>query len=116
MKKEEFLSGKACIIYRNGLDFTDAELTGKKVTCTLYGDQQMTKTFTIKGITDESYYMAILGYPPTIITSDRVVRSFADQCITLKTSIKYQKEYDRNTEKKLLALLQEDENANDFSW
>lgn len=59
----------------------------------------MTKTFTIKGITDESYYMAILGYPPTIITSDRVVRSFADQCITLKTSIKYQKEYDRNTEK-----------------
>ena len=50
------------------------------------------------------------------ITSDRVVRSFADQCITLKTSIKYQKEYDRNTEKKLLALLQEDENANDFSW
>ena len=26
------------------------------------------------------------------------------------------KEYDRNTEKKLLALLQEDENANDFSW
>ena len=116
VKKEEFLSGKACIIYRNGLDFTDAELTGKKVTCTLYGDQQMTKTFTIKGITDESYYMAILGYPPTIITSDRVVRSFADQCITLKTSIKYQKEYDRNTEKKLLALLQEDENANDFSW
>ena len=107
---------EACIIYRNGLDFTDAELTGKKVTCTLYGDQQMTKTFTIKGITDESYYMAILGYPPTIITSDRVVRSFADQCITLKTSIKYQKEYDRNTEKKLLALLQEDENANDFSW
>lgn len=39
-----------------------------------------------------------------------------DQCITLKTSIKYQKEYDRNTEKKLLALLQENENANDFSW
>ena len=116
VKKEEFLSGKVCIIYRNGLDFTDDELTGKKVTCTLYGDQQMTKTFTIKGITDESYYMAILGYPPTIITSDRVVRSFADQCITLKTSIKYQKEYDRNTEKKLLALLQENENANDFSW
>ena len=116
INKEDFLSGKVCIIYRNGLDFTDAELTGKKVTCTLYGDQQMTKTFTIKGITDESYYMAILGYPPTIITSDRVVRSFADQCITLKTSIKYQKEYDRNTEKKLLALLQENENANDFSW
>ena len=31
--KEDFLSGKACIIYKNGLDLADAEITGKEVTC-----------------------------------------------------------------------------------
>ena len=36
--------------------------------------------------------------------------------ITLKTSIKYQKEYDRDTEQEILALLEKSSNAKDFSW
>ena len=36
--------------------------------------------------------------------------------ITLKTSIKYQKEYDRDTEQEILALLEKSNNAKDFSW
>ena len=116
INKEDFLSGKACIVYRNGLDLSDADIIGKNVTCALYEDQQMTKTFTIEGVTDENYYTALLGYPPTIIASDQVVKTFANHPITLKTSIKYHKEYDRDTEQEILALLEENDNAKDFSW
>ena len=66
INKEEFLSGKTCIIYRNGLDLSNSDLIGSKVTCALHSDKQVTQTFTIGGVTDESYYTAILGYPPTI--------------------------------------------------
>ena len=116
INKEDFLSGKACIVYRNGLDLADADIIGKNVTCALYEDQQTTKTFTIEGITDENYYTALLGYPPTIIASDQVVKTFANNPIILKTSIKYHKEYDRDTEQEILALLEENDNAKDFSW
>ena len=116
INKEDFLSGKACIVYRNGLDFADADIIGKNVTCALYEDQQTTKTFTIEGVTDENYYTALLGYPPTIIASDQVVKTFANNPITLKTSIKYHKEYDKDTEQEIMALLEENDNAKDFSW
>ncbi len=114
--KEDFLSGKACIIYKNGLDLADAEITGKEVTCALRGDQEKMKRFTIAGVTNEAYYTALLGYPPTIITSDRVVKAFAENSITLKMSVKYKKEYDRATEQSVLNLLEESDGAKDFSW
>ena len=116
INKGDFRSGKACIVYRNGLDLADADIIGKNVTCALYEDQQTTKSFTIEGVTDENYYTALLGYPPTIIASDQVVKTFADHPITLKTSIKYHKEYDRDTEQEILALLEKNDNAKDFSW
>ena len=116
INKEDFLCGKACIVYRNGLDFADADIIGKNVTCALYEDQQTTKTFVIEGVTDENYYTALLGYPPTIITSDQVVNTFANNPIRLKTGIKYHKEYDRDTEQEILSLLEESDNAKDFSW
>lgn len=115
INKEDFLCGKACIVYRNGLDFADAGIIGKNVTCALYEDQQTTKTFVIEGVTDENYYTALLGYPPTIITSDQVVNTFANNPIRLKTGIKYHKEYDRDTEQEILSLLKENDNAKDFS-
>lgn len=116
INKEDFLCGKACIVYRNGLDFADADIIGKNVTCALYEDQQTTKTFVIEGVTDENYYTALLGYPPTIITSHQVVNTFANNPIRLKTGIKYHKEYDRDTEQEILSLLEENDNAKDFSW
>ena len=116
INKEDFLCGKACIVYRNGLDFADADIIGKNVTCALYENQQTTKTFVIEGVTDENYYTALLGYPPTIITSDQVVNTFANNPIRLKTGIKYHKEYDRDTEQEILSLLEENDNAKDFSW
>ena len=96
INKEEFLSGKTCIIYRNGLDLSNSDLIGSKVTCALYSDNHIMQTFKIGGVTDESYYTALLGYPPTIITSDQVVKNFANESIMLKIGVKYTKEYDRN--------------------
>lgn len=116
VKKEEFLLGKVCILYRNDLDFADADILGKEVTCALYEEPQTTKTFTIGGMIDDGYYVALLGYPPTIITSDRVVEAFAHRPITLKTSVKYEKEYDRDTEQEIMDLLEENDNRKDFSW
>ena len=54
------------------------------MTCALYEEQQTTKTFSIEGVTDENYYTALLGYPPTIIASDQVVKTFANHPITTK--------------------------------
>lgn len=84
INKEEFLLGKLALFYRNGLDLSNSDLVGKKVTCALYSDNHIMQTFKIGGVTDESYYTALLGYPPTIITSDQVVKNFANESITLK--------------------------------
>lgn len=86
------------------------------MTCALYSDNHIMQTFKIGGVTDESYYTALLGYPPTIITSDQVVKNFANESITLKIGVKYTKEYDRNIEKEILKLLEANVNAKDFSW
>ncbi|MDO4338198.1 MAG: ABC transporter permease [Eubacteriales bacterium] len=115
LNKEDFLRGETCIVYRNGLDLEDADIIGKEVTCALYEDQKKTKSFIIAGVVDESYYTALLGYPPTIIASAQAVKAFDDKAITLKTSIKYHKEYDRDTEQEILALLEANDNAKDFS-
>ena len=76
LDREEFLSGRSCVLYRNGLDLTMDDLAGKEVTCAEYGNGENTRTFQIAGLTDEGYYSGpMLGYPPTVIVSDAVVRS-----------------------------------------
>ena len=116
ISKKDFITGKACIIYRNGLELADKDLVGKKVTCTLYRNSKKGKSFTVAGVTDDSYYTALLGYPPTLIVSDQVVKSFDEKAFILKAGICYKKEYDRGTEKAVLSLLKKDANARDFSW
>ena len=77
LDREEFLSGRSCVLYRNGLDLTMDDLAGKEVICAEYGNSENTRTFRIAGLTDEGYYSGpMLGYPPTVIVSDAVVREF----------------------------------------
>ena len=38
------------------------------------------------------------------------------KALRLKIGVKYTREYDRNTEKEILKLLEENVNAKDFSW
>ena len=116
VSKNDFLAGKVCIVYRNGVELADKDLIGKTVTCTLYRNLKKSKTFTVSGVTDDSYYTALLGYPPTLIVSDQVVKAFDAKAFILKTGIRYKKEYDRRTEEEILAILKKDANTRNFSW
>ena len=117
LDKEEFLSGRSCVLYRNGLDLTMDDLAGKEVTCAEYGNSENTRTFRIAGLTDEGYYSGpMLGYPPTVIVSDAVVREFIPAPVVYKTGIRYAEEYDEQTEQEVLDLLRSSPDAKDFSW
>lgn len=116
LEKEAFLRGETCIVYRNGLDLSQEDLVGKTVTCALYGDREKTKTFTIAGVTDEFYYTVLLGYPPTILTSDRALEAFAETAITAKIGLRYDEAYDEETEAAILSLLEGSGHGKDFSY
>ena len=115
--KERFLAGETCIVYRNGLDFKDKELIGKKVTCTEYEKAENTKTFEIAGVTDENYYTgALLGTPPTLIVSKQAIEKFVSNAFIFKVGIQYEEEYDEETENILLKLLEVSPHDKDFSF
>lgn len=117
VNKKDFINGKTCILYRNSLEFKDKDLKGKKVTCAEYGNAENTRSFEIAGLTDEGYYSGILlGYPPIIIVSDKVVKDFVPEPFVSKVSIRYQKEYDEKTEQEILSLMQNSPDADDFSY
>ncbi len=95
--EEDFLSGKTCLLYRNGLDLENGEVKGKNITCTEYGDQENARTFEIAGLVDDNTYTALLGYPPTIIVSRQAVESFADEPVIFKMGVRYKEEKSRQS-------------------
>ena len=112
LDREEFLSGRSCVLYRNGLDLTMDDLAGKEVTCAEYGNGENTRTFQIAGLTDEGYYSGpMLGYPPTVIVSDAVVREFIPAPVVSKAGIRYAEEYDEQTEQEVLDLFRSSPDA-----
>lgn len=111
-----FEKGETCILVRNGLSFKEKELLGKKVTCTEYADKENKRTFEIAGLTDETYYNALNGYPPTIIVSEKMVNTFVENPCVFKVGIRYDEEYDEDTEGRILELLQQSPDAKDFSY
>lgn len=117
LNKADFMAGKTCVLYRNGLDLTMEDLSGKEVTCAEYGNQENSRTFQIGGITDETYYTGtLLGYPPTIITSQSVVEDFIGDCYVSKAAVRYEEEFDKETENAVLDLIGSSPDAEDFSW
>ena len=117
LDREAFLSGKSCVLYRNGVELTMEKLEGKQVTCAEYGDRGNTRTFEIAGFTDEGYYTGpMLGTLPTIIVSESVVRDFVENPRICKIGVRYTKEYDENTEHEVLALVQSNPDGNALSW
>lgn len=114
--EEEFLEGKTCLLYRDGLEFKSSDVTGKSVTCAAYGDRTHTQTFEIGGLVDVNDYTALLGYPPTIIVSEDVVREFAEEPIIYKIGIRYREEYDAKTEAEILSVLDAGPHGKDYSY
>ncbi|MGI6005979.1 MAG: ABC transporter permease [Ruminococcus sp.] len=117
INQEDFLAGKTCVLYQNGLDLTMEDLKGKEVTCEEYGNSENTRTFQIAGLTGEGYYSGpVLGYPPTIIVYADTVKNFIGSPLVSKTGVKYAKEFDETAEEKVIALIQSSPDAADFSW
>lgn len=117
VEEKAFLNGETCILYRDDLEFTDAELRGKEITCADYTDPDHTRTFEIGGLTDISYYSGILiGPAPTVIVSNRALREFSEEPFIYKVSLRYRQEYDREAEEEMLSLIRESAYPDDISW
>lgn len=109
-----FLSGKTCLLYRNGLNIKNSDITGKTVTCAQYDAPGTVRTFQIAGLTDVADYTAISGYTPVIIASRQVVEELTGHPILYKLGIQYDEEYDEKTEKDILSTVKNHTNA--FSY
>lgn len=112
-----FLNGETCILYRNGLYGLDNEkILGKTIHCTEYGNGKNNRSFKIAGLTDIKDYIALLGYPPTIIVSNHVVDEFTQEPIVFKAGIQYEEEFDERAEQEIQRILLNSPDATDFSW
>lgn len=114
--EQAFLNGEICILYRNSLDVKEKDFMGKVISCAEYNNQNNTRTFSIAGFTDENYYTALLGYPPTMIVSEQAVKEFAQNPLVFKTGVYYDEEYDEETENQLRLLLDGSPHGKDFSY
>lgn len=95
--EEDFLSGKTCLLYRNGLELDNSDVKGKTVTCTEYGNRENARTFEIAGLTDDNVYTALLGYPPTIIVSRKALEEFVEEPVIFKMGIRYREGKERQS-------------------
>lgn len=114
--EDAFLKGKTCLLYRNGLSFKKEDVAGKNITCTEYGNLDNQLSFDIAGLVDLNDYTALLGYPPTIIVSDTVVKSFVNNPVVYKLEICYEKSHDQETEASLLSIMEETPYKKDYSY
>lgn len=114
--EDAFLNGKTCLLYRNGLSFKKEDVAGKNITCTEYGNLDNQLSFDIAGLVDLNDYTALLGYPPTIIVSDTVVKSFVNNPVVYKLEICYEKSHDQETEASLLSIMEETPYKKDYSY
>ena len=115
--REDFLSGKTCVLYRDNLDFTAEDFAGKSITCAEYGKGENIRSFEIAGLTDESYYIGpMLGMPPAVIVSQKAVEEWNVSPYVSKVSIRYQEAYDEAAEQDMIALMEDSPDAKDFSY
>lgn len=115
--EEAFLSGKTCILYRNGLfGLDEKKLRGKQISCAEYVHPEHTRTFEIAGMTDIGDYVSLLGLPPTMIVIDDAVKAFAEEPIIFRAGIRYEEEYQKGTEHAILSIIEESPDETDFSW
>ncbi len=105
---EAFFRGDTCILYRNDLDFTDADVQGKEVVCGAFEDPKHMRTFRIAGLTDEYYYTGnLVSSAPTVIVSSRTLREFSEHPYVFKLSLRYRQEYDKEIETELQQMIED---------
>lgn len=118
MDKADFLAGKVCIVFENGLQLDKTKTIGKPVSFSLDGQGDTDQVFqmTIQGLTDDTYYANLLGTVPTLIVSDRFVKGIVDHPYVSKVSVLYQEEYDQATETDIMGMIQASPYQKDFNY
>lgn len=115
--EKAFLNGETCILYRNGLQkLKDKAVVGKSIHCAEYGNVDNNCSFKVAGLTDNNDYVALQGYPPTMIVIDYAVENFVEEPIVFQAGIQYKEEFDETTEKEIQSILLNSSDATDFSW
>lgn len=111
--REDFLHGKSCLLSAAYV-LGENNVIGKNLTCRIDGQENNTHTFQIAAaISDSSYSMHTAG-GPVIVISDRFLKENAKNPITIKLNVFYEKEFDKETEEKVLNILYETAGKNDF--
>lgn len=114
--KSEFLAGKSCIIYRNGMALAENEIIGNTVDFALFDEQDTLFSIQIAGSTDDVYYADMIAAPPTLIVSDAFLKSLVKEPYVSKVSIFYETEYDEETESMIKTRIAESTYKKDFSY
>lgn len=114
--EEDFLEGKACILYENmlGLDFE--KVKGQQISYYLTDNPKQTYQMTMQGVTNDSHYANLLGTTPTLIVSNTFLKKIAKHPYISKVGIEYEQEYDEETEGRLKNLMEESSYQKDFSY
>lgn len=113
--ENEFLKGKCCILFLNGLS-PEYDIIGNDISFYAYGNENDMHNITVKGVTDDSYYANLLGITPTLIVSDNYVKQIVKKPFVSKVNLQYKEEYDENAEKDILQMLNGSKYSKDFSY
>lgn len=111
----DFLSGRSCILFQNGLKLDKKRTLGKSIIFYPYEPNAQTYQLTIQGMTDDSYYANLLGTAPTCIVSDAFVRQISSEPHISRILVNYQEEFDEVTENKIIELMKKSPYSKDFS-
>lgn len=116
--KADFLAGKACIVFENGLQLDKTKTIGKPISFYLDGQGDADQVFqmTVQGTTNDTYYANLLGTTPTLIVSDRFVKGIADHPYVSRVSVLYQEEYDQATETDIMGMMEASPYQKDFNY
>lgn len=114
--EEDFLEGKACILYENMLGLDLEKVKGKQISFYLADNPKQVYQMTMQGMTNDTHYANLLGTPPTLIVSNTFLKKIAKNPYISKVGIEYEKEYDEEAENRLKKLVEESSYKKDFSY
>lgn len=117
VEEDAFFRGETCLLYGNNLELKDSMWKGKQITCALYEERENSRTFSIAGLTNDNYFAAgLLGIPPTILVSDRVVKEMTADPLVYQASVGYDKAFDEKAEAELCSLMEGSPYQKNFSY
>ncbi len=114
--EQAFLNGETCFLFRESLHFENEDAAGKSISCVLYEDKEKIRTFEIAAFTDVGEYCAYIGYTPTVIVIDQAVKEFVKEPDIFRINIRYEEQYDMETEQALFETLGKIAHARDYSY